>query len=566
MSEASGHTQVTFPLIRPNDPPEKLIARANDMAMGMSNDFHDHASDVPIDSVILGSPTETPLGRARPVGLPEFGGKVRVATIHPYPDTLAGARLAGRLRGEMARHPSLVASLKGDPEEIVLRPSFSKPAEQYRHYAGLPTQVAKLRDDVLYFFSGDLAAATDTIRHDVLEVFVAERGISLDGIRARTLLCPDGTVKKILRGTDLGLGGSWPVMSLLHAYACEEMGLKTRSFVIKGDDLGALWTGSQIKTYLTWIGPLTGMNPQFKKVFISRCLLLYTEAAYKVVRGPNDAGDYTLGKANHTLPLKTAKLLPAHVREGNYKIWGIGAVLNALVRREGRWRVWKLQSANPFMARVQDTFGRLVYLPAPLGGLGLVAPKRDLTVPDYVQKIARAVSNGGRDLPPRTVNSPACVERRVSTIVSRAYPRIRAFLHSTTNVDIALEESWADACEKSLLEGKLNKQALVNAFHVNSSKVLEEQREALTSSASFLAACEGGTVGGVTEGSVWRYLHKLRRLASGLSSARLWPKLRFHHLQWFVDNSVWIPKPVVPRPLQGGAKKDPPPRVRKASF
>jgi len=556
------------------------------------------ARPVPARSAMGATPTtaaglglEIPAtGITRMAPLAERGGKVRIATVHSYGETLSSAITGGRLKGEMARHSSLRGSLLGDPDELFFRPRAGVRG-WVTNFDTLPPPFASLRDDQLYLFSGDLTAATDTIRHDVLDSFFRDRQLDPGDARARYIRY-QGADHPIRAGTDLGLGGSWPTMALLHAYACEEMGLSPESFVIKGDDIGALWYGRQVKFYLKWIQPLTGMAPNFKKTFAARLRqatrkgrtawdgrLLYCEQAYKVASVKD--GTYHLVRTNFSIPLKLMHVDSKTLRRGTPRIWSLGDAFSSLVPREGRSRVWHCQFANSTFEWAYREYGRWVFLPAPLGGLGMVPYKPNLSVPDRVQVFARAVANGGLVPPPRTMSSGG-VEVDVNRYLQVHLPRRRAFLNAPNFGNAPFpSDDWADIVEEEERRGAITKmQDAENTYYRRVSAKLESEREAVTSALSFVLTAKGKQHVHTSPMRLNQYLRKCRRLASALSLERINKKLRFNKLNQMLASSLWVPrdyKPLrqlpdfgkpVPKllPGQSAPKAAAPVRSRKGSF
>jgi hypothetical protein len=476
-------------------------------------------------------PRPTYPGIARLVAIPEPGGKSRVATIHTLTDGYRAEQVGALLRLEMRSIPCLRNSLTGDPDLIKVKPN---PYVNPRYPLPEKRRMPHLDLDALYSFSADLKAATDTIRMDVIELFMTRRGFTRDACSARTIKLM-GVHYPVGRGTDLGKGASWPTLSLLHAYACRELGISWEAFVIKGDDLGGLLTGRQIELYLEWIPRLTGMEVNLTKTFVSDRTLLYCERAYAL---RVTAEGYEYRRKSYSLSTKLMLTQITKIDEsGEPAAFSVGSALRREILREGRRRVTILVNASPILAKLLHRFGRWCYVPSPLGGLGLPTPTRNCGVPQLVSAFCRAVMNGGITPPMMTRPTPknktgTTIESLCKVYLAQSLKRVRAFRHEPDHPNFG---RWGELMEI------YDRAKGVAKFLEMQSKTLASERESATASLSFLTAVQGFTHGVSDEHSLFYYLRQCRRLAEKLGQGRLkgWT---FKDLDTTVENSLWVPK------------------------
>jgi hypothetical protein len=122
--------------------------------------------------------------------------------------------------------------------------------------SGEPTELKfRKRKGKLVLFSADLSAATDNLSQWAIRSVCGALKIPYDLVSGGDI---DG--HPIRRGTLMGIPLSWVVLSLVHAWACAEMGIPEGSFHLKGDDLVGLWTQEEIDTYSTQLVVMTGMD------------------------------------------------------------------------------------------------------------------------------------------------------------------------------------------------------------------------------------------------------------------------------------------------------------------
>jgi hypothetical protein len=505
-------------------------------------------------------PTRHHKGACRLALIPEWGGKSRIATVHYYGDATRSEMTGKRLRVEMARHPSVRDCLAGDPDTIELAPARGvAPAYMVPPRGWDATDPANIDPNQLYVFSADLTAATDTIRHDVLEVFCAQRGLALDDFRSKCIV-HNKKVTPVTQGTDLGLGGSFPALCLIHASACEEIGMSRRSFRVKGDDLIGMWYGAQIIAYLRWIAPLTGMAPNLKKTMVCLFRGLYCEQAYKVhhTYSMNSRTYYVLTRLSYSMSLKLLHVTPQNLRFGEHKIFGLGEVLNRAVPLEGRVRVWKLQTMNRYLCGIVSRFGAYTFLPASLGGLGLVTPTKNQTLPVEVLRYARAIANGGLLPPPRTVLGRGDAGYTASAYVHARFPRKRAYAELpqrpltlagdhldrliqqvlTSGIDWNEEE---DGVFDPFAAFRVDLTQNRSQFLIHSARILAENRERALALATFAAVSLGALPGPVSAASLVRYHEEIRELSKTVSNSRIKP-LTVKQLNAWLQRSVWVPR------------------------
>nr|QQD86176.1 RNA-dependent RNA polymerase [Botryosphaeria dothidea narnavirus 2] len=230
-------------------------------------------------------------------------------------------------------------------------------------------------DPCTFVYSADLTQATDYLDHHVITAFCDALGVPFE-------LVTGGTIDDcaIARGTLMGIPCSWPILSLVHMWACWAMEIPWRSFLIKGDDLIGLWTMDEIHRYQTGIQLLTGMPPNLDKSFVSKDRGLFCERVFArngsvlnlvtqvipvrflVVRTPSEEG--------FPYPLKTRKVL-----------WTL----------VGRFHYAKLFRMGTHWTGVSPRLSGLSYLPVEYGGLECLPHSFCEAAPTLVARIASAV-------------------------------------------------------------------------------------------------------------------------------------------------------------------------------
>nr|QIR30296.1 RNA-dependent RNA polymerase [Plasmopara viticola lesion associated narnavirus 17] len=123
--------------------------------------------------------------------------------------------------------------------------------------------------------SADFSAATDTIKHRVYEAFC--KRFSIDGRLLYRDMFTNGESWK--RGSPMGLPIGWIVLSLLHYHIAVAVD-PDKNFRIRGDDLIAVWTASQWRSYVG-ICDSYGLVINTKKSFQSRKLGIFCEKIYR---------------------------------------------------------------------------------------------------------------------------------------------------------------------------------------------------------------------------------------------------------------------------------------------
>lgn len=508
--------------IRANSVAESLVMPPAKLAQQVRNDL------LVVSQVVLQEAPEA-VGTVFPIS--ELGGKTRVATIHSIEDTVRGDLAGDQLRSLMRKHPALVDSLEGDPVEFTLKPS-SLGLRRTVSRRRIP-ELGWLAARELYVFSSDLRAATDLISHDVLYALCDRTGIPIASMAsAQVEYC--GIHVPVKRGTCLGLGGSWPALSLIHAYAADEIGLPNTSYRIKGDDLVGLWTGRQIRAFAYWLPRLTGMELQLSKTFISRTCALYCERAFRC-----DVRTGRFVRMPHSLSLKTigAQLkLDEHQRP---QVFGLCGSLHAEVSRESRRRVRLVMLANPLLRELESAHGRWCYIPSVIGGLDMVPPRRHLGVPPAIGAFVRAVANGGlippSPLPPAGGGHKDSIHGVVSRYLSRFFPRRLALLPDDSIVSSKPIASWFEASH-----GHENDPGYFILMRENGVR-LQEQRTDAMQSMTYAAAASGLRHIEPSRESLRAYFRLLKKAAKRLSTEHL-PRLDFGSARTLLmDRTVWIP-------------------------
>lgn len=174
----------------------------------------------------------------RPVAIPERGGKVRVASIHPASHTYLANQLNRRLIPILRSVRATRRRLNG--QTVMLRRDAPRRGE---------TQ------EPLYVYSADWSKASDYMPHKVAQTILRATGAvhrwTQDEIAAATALAgpqlPAGRSAPTTRGAHMGLGTTWYCLNICNIW-CARFA-PPDSFETHGDDLIALWTLREIAAY-----------------------------------------------------------------------------------------------------------------------------------------------------------------------------------------------------------------------------------------------------------------------------------------------------------------------------
>ncbi|APG77101.1 RNA-dependent RNA polymerase [Wuhan insect virus 18] len=150
--------------------------------------------------------------RSRVEAIPERGFKARVVTVPDLPESILGSALRCYLLPALRRTPECADVLSGKEELAAMRIASSR---------------RPIEGD--WIVSSDLTAASDTLSFELLQALVD--GLEESGtlppwaIRAlkvlvgpQELVYPDGSVLVTRRGTLMGLGHTWSILSLSHLF------------------------------------------------------------------------------------------------------------------------------------------------------------------------------------------------------------------------------------------------------------------------------------------------------------------------------------------------------------
>jgi len=364
-------------------------------------------------------------------------GKSRPVTISGLDQGLYGDWIGSQLRDKMKKFVALKGSLMDDPSSIALT------ASPYKNVMKVPSDFkSKIFPDTrtkgrsrVYLFSGDLRAATDLLNKDLIDQFAHCLKVNPGAFYNATLLFP--TPELVSRGTCLGLGGSWPALSLIHLFSCMRIGLPKLSYLIKGDDIIGAWTKAQILAYEYWLPRLTGMELQFRKCFVSPVKALFCEKAFRIkniIKKVDFAEgtiteDFLLEQDQDIIPLAGLSK-DLFFNPYSHQVEILAAIESIGKLKTSRIRIQKAQMSSPLVEKISKLYPQLNYLPSKYGGLGLRPPRRH----QYTRQVAayvRAVHNSKVEVPPLVVRSKhlqAQVERVVRTVLPT-----RLFLNSRPN-------------------------------------------------------------------------------------------------------------------------------------
>jgi hypothetical protein len=378
-------------------------------------------------------------------------GKTRPVTISNLDQGLYADWIGTQLRSRMKNIPELRGSLLDDPSSLTLS------ADRYKKVLRPPEGFSSLlqvkwRKDqkVLYLFSGDLRAATDLLSKELVDEISADLDISPYAFYNKTLDC-DG-FHDVKSGTCLGLGGSWPLLSLIHFYVCRKIGLPRSSYVIKGDDIIGCWTKAQILSYEAYITRLSGMELQYKKCFIAPTRGIFCEKVFNRVKVETRVSfaldevveEVFLQQDQDIIPLAgLSKDLTFNSHLGAIEI--ISAVESLGRLKTSRKRIRSAQLSVPLIEKLGGLYPQLLHLPVKYGGLG-VRPVRQYKYTRYIAAYVRAVHNCVVDVPPLVAKNNS-LQTKVSKLVSKILP-VKTYL--SPKMDPVFERKATSALESEV--------------------------------------------------------------------------------------------------------------------
>nr|WAK75235.1 MAG: RNA-dependent RNA polymerase [Erysiphe necator associated narnavirus 6] len=309
----------------------------------------------------------------RVLTVPERGWKRRVVSAPPAFATVAGTVLNRAMLRGVRRYGPCAMFLRGDRKGAV---------EQAVSHASVGCR----------FVSTDLTAATDRLPLDLIRAVVdglcdgwsglppvwAEALYALTG--TQTLRYPWGQTIQSESGVLMGLGPSWPIMSIIHAWwvelAASRVGIPRsvarRTTAIGGDDLLGAWPPRLEESYRRLVLETNG-KPSKGKDFSSDTSGNFTEMTFWVV-----------GEAGGTPQIRWSAAIPTKGIVGT-SIDELGAAYESLGSEPGRCLRGRrvLKALRPHAWRVCREAGVSVNAPRLLGGAGLPPLRGSLARVDF---------------------------------------------------------------------------------------------------------------------------------------------------------------------------------------
>jgi hypothetical protein len=243
------------------------LEEEHDMVMFTNNYKESHILDLVCQSHILAKQSAIDVDI---IVVPELGNKVRLVSKTRLCHAQASGLVNKLLLDLIAQLPVCRDFLEGDRQAAIRR------AFRYAEYESPYKQVSLFGPSV--FVSTDLTAASDLLPHDMLQLIV-ESLIDVIGkelvppemcgrltalfntlrdiVKGIRMTYPDGKVILSSRGVLMGIGGTWPLMSIAHilfiTIAAKTIGFDRdralASAAIGGDDLIAYWPRSMYDSY-----------------------------------------------------------------------------------------------------------------------------------------------------------------------------------------------------------------------------------------------------------------------------------------------------------------------------
>jgi hypothetical protein len=214
------------------------------------------------------------------MAVPAPGGKARVLAKHRSEHTTMAQYINGTLIALLKNWAPAAGALHGRSITKTLRFASRK----------------QPLDPEALVFSGDWSTSTDYIPFDVArciaDAICAELGWdwTLTNAMRRLTGCyqlryPDGKLIVTGRGQLMGVGTSWPILSLLNGF-CAEHGasqIAKRSYRICGDDILSVWTTPEIDRYRQMM-EACGVKLNDRKTLIARNFGVFTEEYVELIR------------------------------------------------------------------------------------------------------------------------------------------------------------------------------------------------------------------------------------------------------------------------------------------
>jgi hypothetical protein len=207
--------------------------------------------------------------------LPEAGNKIRTATVHNAA-FVSILRTINQVLLRIAKSkPQIREPLKGRPVEALLKVLYSP------HHK---------------VFSADLSKASDYIpfelAHSVVDAICDTLGYSdlwRRNLKIATgpFLLKDGDLSfQTTRGLLMGLGVTWPILSIINSFCAEFRSRTINDYLIMGDDLLGIWSRKRIKTYKKNLRELR-LKINLRKSIISDDFGVFTEQ-YISIKKPKE--------------------------------------------------------------------------------------------------------------------------------------------------------------------------------------------------------------------------------------------------------------------------------------
>lgn len=186
--------------------------------------------------------------------LPERGWKVRVITRSPGLVVAKNHQVRRVLYKQLQRIRGVRESLMGPPLRLPVKSGGAKRK----------------------VYSADMSGATDTLRHDTLDLLASFAGV--DPLELHRELKVNGRDYNV--GCPMGLPNSWCFLSITHASICRVVD-PGGSWYIRGDDLIAYWTEGMWSLY-RWLCDAVGFKLNIPKSFIAEKRGCFCEELYEL--------------------------------------------------------------------------------------------------------------------------------------------------------------------------------------------------------------------------------------------------------------------------------------------
>nr|QQD86178.1 RNA-dependent RNA polymerase [Botryosphaeria dothidea narnavirus 4] len=294
-------------------------------------------------------------------------------------------------------------------------------------------------------YSADLSAATDRLDHGVLADFC-------DALHVPHDMVFGGTVddRPMSTGTLMGIPCSWPMLSIVHAWAIWRAGISLRTCHLKGDDNIGRWTPKEISRYNQLLPRFTGMELNLQKSFVSKDAGTFCEKFFR----QNVDGSVTIVPSfsiRGVMDRSSSEGIPYQLRVRRYLWDNVGAIrYRSLTAIQRAWAPEKLR-------------GPRVSLPLRFGGLEVLPIRPESRVSPELGWLYGAIHDGhieGKELRKLSIpltasypkNSP---ERHAADRLAMLEDGLTYSLHSR---NAELEDFWTtmqaeSAQHASLLKG-----------------------------------------------------------------------------------------------------------------